>query len=266
MHDRHRHPQRLAARAGRRRRAARGAHARLPGRFLLGIGIGHPEATSDYTRPLTAMRAFFDGLDAADPPVPRDERIAAALGPEDARPRGRAVARRAPLLHDARAHALRARARRPGQARRPGARRRGGDRRRDGAREGARATRRPTWSSRNYTSQPAALRLQRGRHRRRRQRPADRRGHPARLRGGDRRGGPAHFDAGADHVCAAAARPRPGAGRRLPGAGRARGSRGSCVEPLQEIVGGELDRLVSPLGGAVLHAIRPMRCRRRRSP
>jgi probable F420-dependent oxidoreductase len=28
------------------------------------------------------MRAFFDGLDAADPPVPRDERIAAALGPK----------------------------------------------------------------------------------------------------------------------------------------------------------------------------------------
>src|SRR5262249_31016923 len=25
-------------------------------RFLLGIGVGHPEATSDYRRPLTAMR------------------------------------------------------------------------------------------------------------------------------------------------------------------------------------------------------------------
>ena len=61
-------------------------HAELtrdfPGSFLLGIGVGHPEATSDYTRPLSAMRAFFDGLDAADPPVPRDERIAAALGPK----------------------------------------------------------------------------------------------------------------------------------------------------------------------------------------
>ncbi|HEU4976763.1 MAG TPA: LLM class F420-dependent oxidoreductase [Baekduia sp.] len=53
-----------------------------PGRFLLGIGIGHPEATSDYTRPLTTMRAFFDGLDAAEPPVPRDQRLAAALGPK----------------------------------------------------------------------------------------------------------------------------------------------------------------------------------------
>ena len=60
-------------------------HAELtrafPGSFLLGIGVGHPEATSDYTKPLSAMRAFFDGLDAAEQPVPRDERIAAALGP-----------------------------------------------------------------------------------------------------------------------------------------------------------------------------------------
>jgi probable F420-dependent oxidoreductase len=51
-------------------------------RFWLGIGVGHPEATSDYTRPLKAMREFFDGLDAADTPVPRDERLAAALGPK----------------------------------------------------------------------------------------------------------------------------------------------------------------------------------------
>jgi probable F420-dependent oxidoreductase len=52
------------------------------GRFVLGIGIGHPEATSDYKRPLATMRAFFDGLDAASPPVPREERLAAALGPK----------------------------------------------------------------------------------------------------------------------------------------------------------------------------------------
>jgi probable F420-dependent oxidoreductase len=64
---------------------ARGHHElnrAFGGRFLLGIGIGHPEATSDYTKPLTTMRNFFDGLDAADPPVPPDERIAAALGPK----------------------------------------------------------------------------------------------------------------------------------------------------------------------------------------
>jgi len=62
------------------------AHAQLtrehPDRFLLGIGIGHPEATSDYTRPLKTMREFFDGLDAAETPVPKDQRLAAALGPK----------------------------------------------------------------------------------------------------------------------------------------------------------------------------------------
>jgi probable F420-dependent oxidoreductase len=52
------------------------------GRFLLGIGIGHPEATSEYRRPLATMRAFVDGLDAAERPVPRDERVLAALGPK----------------------------------------------------------------------------------------------------------------------------------------------------------------------------------------
>jgi probable F420-dependent oxidoreductase len=61
-------------------------HAQLQrefgGRFVLGIGIGHPEATSDYTRPLKTMREFFDGLDAASEPVPREERLAAALGPK----------------------------------------------------------------------------------------------------------------------------------------------------------------------------------------
>ncbi len=54
----------------------------FPGRFLLGVGIGHPEATSDYTRPLSTMRAFLDGLDAGPPPVPREERVLAALGPK----------------------------------------------------------------------------------------------------------------------------------------------------------------------------------------
>ena len=51
-------------------------------RFLLGVGIGHPEATSEYEKPLTKMRDFLDGLDAADRPVPRDERVVAALGPK----------------------------------------------------------------------------------------------------------------------------------------------------------------------------------------
>jgi probable F420-dependent oxidoreductase len=50
-------------------------------RVLVGIGIGHPEATSDYRRPLATMRAFLDGLDAAPSPVPRDHRCLAALRP-----------------------------------------------------------------------------------------------------------------------------------------------------------------------------------------
>jgi probable F420-dependent oxidoreductase len=56
--------------------------ADFPGRFMLGIGIGHPEATSDYRRPLTAMRAFLDGLDAAPTPPPADDRCLAALRPK----------------------------------------------------------------------------------------------------------------------------------------------------------------------------------------
>ena len=51
-------------------------------RFLLGVGIGHPEATSEYSKPLAKMRDFLDGLDSADRPVPRDERVVAALGPK----------------------------------------------------------------------------------------------------------------------------------------------------------------------------------------
>jgi probable F420-dependent oxidoreductase len=49
---------------------------------MLGIGIGHPEATSDYRRPLTAMRTFLDGLDASSTPPPVQERCLAALGPK----------------------------------------------------------------------------------------------------------------------------------------------------------------------------------------
>ena len=49
---------------------------------MLGIGIGHPEATSDYGRPLRAMRAFLDGLDASPTPPPVEGRCLAALGPK----------------------------------------------------------------------------------------------------------------------------------------------------------------------------------------
>jgi probable F420-dependent oxidoreductase len=55
--------------------------ADFPGRFMLGIGIGHREVTRDYRRPLSAMRAFLDGLDASPTPPPVDGRCLAALGP-----------------------------------------------------------------------------------------------------------------------------------------------------------------------------------------
>jgi probable F420-dependent oxidoreductase len=54
----------------------------FPDRLLVGIGIGHPEATSQYAKPLEAMRAFLDGLDAAPAPLPRERRCLAALGPK----------------------------------------------------------------------------------------------------------------------------------------------------------------------------------------
>jgi probable F420-dependent oxidoreductase len=52
------------------------------GRVLVGIGVGHPEAAGDYSKPLSAMRAFLDGLDEADPPLPRERRALAALAPK----------------------------------------------------------------------------------------------------------------------------------------------------------------------------------------
>jgi probable F420-dependent oxidoreductase len=51
-------------------------------RLLVGLGVGHPEATSDYRHPLSAMRSFLDGLDQAPAPLPADNRCVAALGPK----------------------------------------------------------------------------------------------------------------------------------------------------------------------------------------
>jgi probable F420-dependent oxidoreductase len=54
--------------------------ARHPGRFLLGIGVGHPEATSAYTQPYRALETYLDRLDEAE--VPAADRVLAALGPK----------------------------------------------------------------------------------------------------------------------------------------------------------------------------------------
>src|SRR3712207_2697018 len=54
---------------------------RFGGRFVLGIGVGHPESRTGYATPVAKMREYFDALDEAQPPVPREWRVAAALGP-----------------------------------------------------------------------------------------------------------------------------------------------------------------------------------------
>lgn len=50
-----------------------------PGRFLLGIGVGHPEHTREYVKPYDALVSYLDELDAAR--VPNSRRVVAALGP-----------------------------------------------------------------------------------------------------------------------------------------------------------------------------------------
>jgi probable F420-dependent oxidoreductase len=54
----------------------------FPDRLIVGLGVGHPEATGDYSKPLASMRAFLDGLDAAADPLPAEKRCLAALGPK----------------------------------------------------------------------------------------------------------------------------------------------------------------------------------------
>ncbi|MDQ1424188.1 MAG: hypothetical protein QOD72_1686, partial [Acidimicrobiaceae bacterium] len=48
-------------------------------RFLLGIGVGHPESITTYRQPYATMVDYLDRLDAGG--VPSDRRILAALGP-----------------------------------------------------------------------------------------------------------------------------------------------------------------------------------------
>ncbi|KRD19806.1 LLM class F420-dependent oxidoreductase [Mycobacterium sp. Root265] len=53
---------------------------RFPGRLLLGIGVGHPEQTAGYVRPMAALSDFLDALDTHGVPV--ENRALAALGPK----------------------------------------------------------------------------------------------------------------------------------------------------------------------------------------
>jgi probable F420-dependent oxidoreductase len=51
-----------------------------PGRFLLGIGVGHREHTDEYVKPYDALVGYLDELDGAM--VPTSRRVLAALGPK----------------------------------------------------------------------------------------------------------------------------------------------------------------------------------------
>ncbi len=52
----------------------------FPGRFLLGVGAGHPEHQQEYTKPYQALIDYLDVLDSAK--VPTSRRVLAALGPK----------------------------------------------------------------------------------------------------------------------------------------------------------------------------------------
>ncbi|MGV0741265.1 LLM class F420-dependent oxidoreductase [Mycolicibacterium sp. XJ870] len=54
--------------------------AAYPGRFLLGIGVGHREAHTEYRKPLDALTEYLDKLDEYG--VPEHRRVVAALGPK----------------------------------------------------------------------------------------------------------------------------------------------------------------------------------------
>jgi probable F420-dependent oxidoreductase len=53
--------------------------SRHPGRFLLGVGAGHREATQEYARPFEALEQYVDTL--LDSGVPAGSLVLAALGP-----------------------------------------------------------------------------------------------------------------------------------------------------------------------------------------
>jgi probable F420-dependent oxidoreductase len=53
---------------------------RFPGRFLLGVGAGHPEVTQQYARPYDTLARYVDTL--LDDGVPPGRLVLAALGPK----------------------------------------------------------------------------------------------------------------------------------------------------------------------------------------
>src|SRR5882757_6232842 len=54
-------------------------NATYPGRFVLGVGVGHPEVDAQYRKPYEALVSYLDELDEYG--VPANQRVLAALGP-----------------------------------------------------------------------------------------------------------------------------------------------------------------------------------------
>ena len=54
-------------------------NAAFPGRFVLGVGVGHPEAHAQYRKPYEALVSYLDELDEYG--VPANQRVLAAQGP-----------------------------------------------------------------------------------------------------------------------------------------------------------------------------------------
>ena len=80
---------------------------RHPGRFLLGVGAGHREATQQYAQPYATLARYVEVLRAGG--VPRDRLVLAALGPRMLRLAGDRAAGAIPYLVPAE-HTARARA------------------------------------------------------------------------------------------------------------------------------------------------------------
>jgi probable F420-dependent oxidoreductase len=67
-----------------------------PGRFVLGVGAGHREATKEYTSPYAKLATYVDQLEAAA--VPAEGLVLAALGPRVLRLAGDRTAGAIPYL------------------------------------------------------------------------------------------------------------------------------------------------------------------------
>jgi probable F420-dependent oxidoreductase len=70
--------------------------AKHPGRFLLGVGAGHPEATQEYASPYDTLAGYVDVLLGNG--VPADSLVLAALGPRVLRLAGERTAGAIPYL------------------------------------------------------------------------------------------------------------------------------------------------------------------------